>query len=111
MEVKAVAKGIRISGDKARLTVNLIRGKDVLSASDVLRNLNNKASKIVEKVLNSAIANAENNNKMDKSKLYVKKAYVGEGPIIKRIMLDSRGHVGRKDHQTCHITIVVDERN
>ncbi|MDD4027575.1 MAG: 50S ribosomal protein L22 [Bacilli bacterium] len=111
MEVKAIAKGIRISGDKARLTVNLIRGKDVSLASDILRNLNNKASKIVEKVLNSAIANAENNNKLDKSKLYIKKIYVGEGPVIKRVMMDSRGHVGRKDHQTCHITVIVDERS
>lgn len=111
MEVKAIAKGIRISGDKARLTVNLIRGKDVSLASDILRNLNNKASKIVEKVLNSAIANAENNNKLDKSKLYIKKIYVGEGPVIKRVMMDSRGHVGRKDHQTCHVTVIVDERS
>lgn len=111
MEVKAIAKGIRISGDKARLTVNLIRGKDVSLASDILRNLNNKASKIVEKVLNSAIANAENNNKLDKSKLYIKKIYVGEGPVIKRVMMDSRGHVGRKDQQTCHITVIVDERS
>lgn len=111
MEVKAIAKGIRISGDKARLTINLLRGKDVSVASDILRNLNNKASKIVEKVLNSAVANAENNNKLDKSKLYIKKIYVGEGPVIKRVMMDSRGHVGRKNHQTCHITVVVDERS
>jgi large subunit ribosomal protein L22 len=111
MEVKAIARGIRLSGDKARLTVNLIRGKHVAIASDILKNLNNKASKIVIKVLDSAVANAENNNKLDRSKLYIKKTYVGEGPVMKRVMMDSRGHVGRRDHQTCHISIIVEEKN
>ena len=111
MEVKAVAKSVRVSADKARLVMNLIRGKDVAEASAILSNLSNKSSRIIEKVLDSAKANAINNNKLNESKLYVSKAYVDEGTIIKRGMFDSRGHVGRNDHRTSHFTIMVSERD
>jgi len=111
MEVKAVAKNIRVSADKARLVMNLIRGKDIIDASNILSNLNNKSARLIVKVLNSAVANAENNHKLNKDKLYVSKAYVDEGPVMKRGMFDSRGHIGRKDHRTSHITIMVQERD
>ena len=110
MEVRAVAKNIRISADKARLTMNLIRGKSAMEARSILKNLNNKASRIIIKVLDSAIANAENNNGLKKENLYVLKCHIDEGSVIKRVMIDSRGHTGRKDHRTSHVTIIVAEK-
>ncbi len=111
MEVKAVAKDVRISADKARLVMNLIRGKVVVDAHAILSNINNKSSRLIIKVLDSAKANALNNHKLNEEKLYVSKAYVDEGSIIKRGMFDSRGHIGRKDHRTCHLTVMVSERD
>ncbi len=111
MEAKAIAKKVRVSADKARLTMNLIRGKDVDEAMSILKNLNNKSSKLIEKVLCSAVANAENNHKLDKLKLYVKEAYINEGPVMKRVKMDSRGHTGRNDKRTSHINIIVAEKN
>lgn len=111
MEVRAVAKDIRISADKARLVMNLVRGKDVADANAILVNVNNKASRLILKVLESAKANAINNHKLDETKLYLSKAYVNEGAVLKRGMFDSRGHIGRKDHRTSHLTIVVSERD
>ena len=78
MEAKAIAKKVRISADKARLVVNLIRGKNINEAMSILKNMNKKAARIVEKVLISAVANAENNHNLNKEKLYVSKAYVNE---------------------------------
>lgn len=111
MEVKAVAKDIRISADKARLVMDLIRGKDVANAYAILSNISNKSSRLIFKVLESAKANAINNHKLNESKLYVSKAYVDEGTVIKRGMFDSRGHIGRNDHRTSHLTIMVSERD
>ncbi len=110
MEAKAIAKRVRISADKARLVVNLIRGKNINEAMSILKNMNKKAARIVEKVLISAVANAENNHNLNKEKLYVSKAYVNEGPVMKRMIMDSRGHVGRNDKRTSHVTIVVSEK-
>ncbi len=110
MEAKAIAKKVRISADKARLIVNLIRGKNINEAMSILKNMNKKAARIVEKVLISAVANAENNHNLNKEKLYVSKAYVNEGPVMKRMIMDSRGHVGRNDKRTSHVTIVVSEK-
>jgi large subunit ribosomal protein L22 len=110
MEARAVAKEIRISADRTRLVIDLIRGKGALEAMDILRNLHNKASRVIEKVLGSAISNAENNLGLDKTKLYVSKCVVDEGKILKRHMFDSRGHVGRNDHRTSHITVIVSEK-
>ncbi len=110
MEAKAIAKMQRISPIKARLVIDLIRGKDVHDAKNILINYNNKAARLIIKVLDSAIANAVNNNKMDEKTLYVKEARVDAGPVMKRMMFDSRGHVGRKDKRTSHINIVVANR-
>ena len=110
MEAKAIAKGTRISPIKIRLVIDLIRGKKVQDARTILVNYNTKASKMVLKVLNSATANAVNNNKMDETKLYVSEARVDQGPVMKRIMFDSRGHIGRKDKRTSHIVVCVSER-
>ena len=110
MEAKAIAKGMRISPIKIRLVVDLVRGKSVKDARTILINYNTKASKMILNVLNSAVANAVNNNKMDEEKLVVTEARVDQGPVMKRIMFDSRGHIGRKDKRTSHIVISVGER-
>lgn len=110
MEAKAIAKNIRISADKSRLVINLIRGKKVDEAMSILKNMNNKSARVIEKVLTSAVANAENNHNMKKENLYVYKAYINEGPVIKRMIMDSRGHTGRNDRRTSHVTIVVSEK-
>lgn len=110
MEAKAIAKNIRISADKARLVADLIRGKKVDEAMSILKNMNKKAARVIEKVLTSAVANATNNHNLNKDKLYVKETYVNEGPFMKRMIMDSRGHVGRNDRRTSHVTVVVSEK-
>ena len=110
MEAKAIAKNIRISVDKARLVADLIRGKKVDEAMSILKNMNKKAARVIEKVLTSAVANATNNHNLNKDKLYVKETYVNEGPVMKRMIMDSRGHVGRNDRRTSHVTVVVSEK-
>ena len=111
MEAKATARTVLIAPRKARLVVNLVRGKDVSDAMAILNNLNKKSARLTKKVLVSAVANAENNFKMDKNNLYVKEAYINDGPIMKRRRIGSRSHIDRHDKKTSHITIVVDERN
>ena len=109
MEAKAIAKGLRIPARKARLVVDLVRGKSVEEADTILRNINKEAARLTIKVLTSAVANAENNLGLDKTKLYVKEAYVNEGQTLKRIKFGSRGHVDPIKKRTSHITIVVSD--
>lgn len=110
MEAKAIAKNVRVSADKTRLVVDLIRGKNVNEAISILSNMNKKTARLVEKVLISATSNAENNLGLKRENLYVSKAYVNEGPVMKRMIMDSRGHVGRNDRRTSHITVVVSSK-
>ena len=110
MEAKAIAKSVRVSADKTRLVANLIRNKSVNEAMSIVKNMNTKTARLVEKVLVSATANAENNLGLKKENLYVSKAYINEGPVMKRMIMDSRGHTGRNDRRTSHITIVVSEK-
>lgn len=110
-EAKAVAKTIRIAPRKTRLIIDLIRGKNVADAYAILKNQPQKAARVIEKVLKSATSNAVNNLKLNEEKLYVKTCYVDEGLVMKRAKMDSRGHVGRKDHKTSHITVIVSERD
>ena len=109
MEAKAIAKNVRVSADKTRLVVDLIRGKSVNEAISILSNMNKKTARLVEKVLISATSNAENNLGLKRENLYVSKAYVNEGPVMKRMIMDSRGHVGRNDRRTSHITVKVSD--
>lgn len=111
IEVRAVAKTIRIAPRKTRLVIDLIRGKNVNDARAILKNQPQRAARVIEKVLNSAVSNAVNNNKLNEENLYVKTCYVDEGIVMKRAKMDSRGHVGRNDHKTSHITIIVSEKN
>jgi len=110
MESYAIAKMQRISPIKARLVIDLIRGKDVKEAKTILINYNTKASKLILNVLNSATANAVNNEGADEAKLFVSEARVDAGPVMKRIMFDSRGYIGHKDKRTSHIVVRVKER-
>ena len=109
MEAKAVAKTVRIAPRKTRLIIDLIRGKNVMDARSILANQTQRAARVIEKVLNSAVANAVNNNSMEEEKLYIKTCYVDESIVMKRAKMDSRGHVGRNDHKTSHITIIVSD--
>ena len=111
MEAKAIAKGLRISPIRARLVADMIRGKNATEALSILENVNNKASRLTKKVLNSAIANAVNNNDENASNLYVKEARVDAGPVMKRHFFDSRSHIGHRNHRTSHINIVVATKN
>lgn len=109
-EAKAVLKTVRIAPRKTRLIIDLIRGKDVAEARAILTNQPQRAARVIEKVLNSSVANAVNNLHLDENNLYVKTCYVDEGMVLKRAKMDSRGHVGRNDHKTSHITIIVSEK-
>lgn len=105
--VQAIAKNERISPIKARLVVDTIRGKKVHDALAILSNTNKKAAVMTKKVLESAVANATNNNGLNVEDLYVCEARVDAGPVYKRPMFDSRGHIGHKDKRTSHIVIKV----
>ncbi len=107
---KAVLKTVRIAPRKTRLIIDLIRGKNVAEARAILANQPQRAARVIEKVLNSSIANAVNNLSLNEEKLYVKECYVDEAVVLKRAKMDSRGHVGRNDHKTSHITVIVEEK-
>ena len=107
MEARAIAKTLRVSPIKARLVVDLIRGKNVNDALDILNNMNKKPARLTKKVLETAISNAVNNNGAKQEELYVKEARVDAGPVMKRHMFDSRSHIGHNDKRTSHIVIVV----
>ena len=110
MEVKATAKTLRIQPRKARLVLDLIRGKDVEEAAAILKFLPNKGGYLVSKVLHSAVANAVNNNDLDESKLYVKACWADEGITLKRFMPRAKGIASAIHKRTSHITVVVAEK-
>lgn len=111
MEVKATAKTLRIPPRKARIVIDLIRGKDAAEAAAILKFTPNVAAESVGKVLKSAVANAVNNHDMDEEKLYVKACYANEGVTLKRFMPRAKGSASAIHKRTSHITVVVDERN
>jgi len=110
MEARATAKQVRIAPRKARLVINLVRGKSVSEADNILANLNKEAARIIRKVLISATANAEENLKLDKANLYVTEAFINEGATLKRMRFGSRGHIDPIKKRTSHITVVVGEK-
>lgn len=110
MEVRAIAKGIRISAQKARLVADMIRGKSVDHAITTLTFTPKKAAVIIRKVLDSAIANATRNDKVDVDTLYIKKICVDGGPSLKRIMPRAQGRATGIIKRTSHITVVLDEQ-
>ena len=106
----ATAKHIRISSRKAGIVLDLIRGKQVDQALAILAYTPKSAAPYVEKLLNSAIANAENNLEMDRSSLYVAEAYANQGPTLKRYWARSHGRADMIKKHTSHITIVLDQK-
>ncbi len=110
MEAKASAKYVRVSPRKARMVVDLIRGKKVEAAREILRFSDRAVAEVVEKVLNSAVANAENNHGMSTRNLVVKATYVDEGPTLKRIRPRAKGSASRIRKRSSHITVVVAPR-
>jgi large subunit ribosomal protein L22 len=105
---RAVARYVRISPTKARRVINLVRGLPAQEALTVLQFAPQAASEQVYKVLASAIANAENNERLDPDALLVSEAYVDEGPTLKRFRPRAQGRAYRIDKRTCHITIAVE---
>ena len=110
MEAKAVAKYIRIAPRKVRVVMNLIRGNNVADAFAILKFTPKAGADVIEKVLKSAVANAENNFDMNVDKLYISSAYVDQGPTLKRIHPRSRGQAFSILKRTSHVTVVVAER-
>ncbi len=111
MEAKARARYVRVQARKARLVMNLIRGKGVEESFRTLQETHTKGARIITKVLNSAMANAladEGTMKVDADQFYVKEAYVNEGPTMKRFRPRAMGRATRINKRTSHITIVVD---
>ena len=110
MEVRSKLKFVRISPRKARKAVDLIRGKYVEEASNILMLSPRKSARIVRKALDSAIANANANYSIDVDNLYVKRAFVDEGATMKRFMPRAMGRATQILKRTSHITIVLDEK-
>ena len=110
MEAKAVARYVRVSPRKARLVVDLIRGKAIDDARAILQFSPRAAAEIVEKVLNSAVANAEKNLHVSAEDLVVGATFVDEGPTLKRIQPRAMGRAFRINKRSSHITVVVKQR-
>ena len=111
IEARAKLSHARISARKVKIVIDLIRGKDVNEALAILKFTPKAASPLVEKLLKSAIANAENNNNMDVSKLYVAEIFANQGATMKRIRAATQGRANRIRKRTSHIEIVLRERN
>jgi large subunit ribosomal protein L22 len=109
-QAQAVLKYVRISPRKVRIVINLIRGKKVSEALTILKFTPKAAAPIVEKLLNSAIANAENNFGLDKESLYVKTVYADQAAIMKRIRPRAQGRAFSIHKKVSHITVVVGEK-
>ena len=109
-EVAARLRGARISAQKARLVADQVRGLEVEKALNLLEFSPKKAAKIVKKVLESAIANAENNHSLDVDRLVVREAYVGKSVVMKRFRARARGRGSRILKPLSHLTIVVSEK-
>lgn len=110
MEAKAIAKHIRIAPRKIRVVVDLIRGKNVGEAFAILKFTPKVGADVVEKVLRSAVANAEHNFDMNVDNLYVSEVFVDQGPTMKRIHPRSRGQAFKILKRSSHVTLVVKER-
>ena len=110
MEAKALARQIRISPQKARLVADLVRGKDVGTAINTLRFMPKKGARILRKIIESAVANASQNEAIDVDTLYVKTIFIDGGPMMKRIRPRAMGRASRILKRTSHITVVLDEQ-
>ena len=107
---QAHAKNIRLSPSKAKIVLDLIRGKDADKALAILQFTPKAASPVIYKVLSSALANAVNNQEMDRSTLYVAEVYANPGPTLKRYVARSRGSASPMLRRTSHISVILDEK-
>ena len=111
LEAKATLRYARISSRKVKIVADLVRGKKVDEALAIVKFTPKASSEILEKLLKSAIANAENNHGMNRGNLIVSEIYANQGPTLKRIRPAAKGSAVRIRKRTCHITIVVKEEN
>ncbi|HCG4536072.1 50S ribosomal protein L22 [Ureibacillus chungkukjangi] len=109
-QAKAIARTVRIAPRKVRLVVDLIRGKQIGEAVAILRHTPKAASPVVEKVLKSAVANAEHNYDLDINNLVISEVFVDEGPTLKRFRPRAQGRASAINKRTSHITLVVSEK-
>lgn len=107
METRAVLRGVRLSADKGRLVADLIRGKKVEQALNILAFTPKKAAVIVKKVLESAVANAEHNDSADIDELRVTSIYIEQGTTLKRFTARAKGRGNRISKSTCHVYVTV----
>ncbi|MBM3406953.1 MAG: 50S ribosomal protein L22 [Betaproteobacteria bacterium] len=110
MQTQAILRGVRLSAQKGRLVADMIRGKPVEKALNILMFSPKKASKIVQKVLESAIANAEHNDGADIDELRVKTIYVEKATSLRRFSARAKGRGAKIEKQTCHIFVTVGDR-
>jgi len=110
MEAQAMARYLRLSPRKARLNAELIRGKRVEEALNILSQTPRHAAKVVSKVVRSALANARQNKSIDVDTLFIKTIFVNQGPTLKRFRARPMGRAARIRKRTCHITVVLSER-
>jgi large subunit ribosomal protein L22 len=110
MEARATSRFARMTAQKVRLVVDMIRGKPVEAALGILEYTPKRAAKMVAKTLRSAVANAEHGQRIDVDALYVKRAWVDEGPTAKRFTPRAHGRATPIFKRTSHITVIVDER-
>jgi len=109
MEVSAHVHGLPISAQKIRLVIDEVRGKDADQALAILRFMPKKGAKFVSKLITSAIANAENNNELNRSDLYVSQIFAGEGSQMKRMKAGSRGRYKPRLKRSSHVTVILAE--
>lgn len=106
---RAIARYVRISSRKVKVVIDLIRGKSVNEAQAILMYTPKAASPVVEKLLNSAVANAENNLDLSRDTLYVAEVFANQGPTLKRFRPRAQGRASRIRKRTSHITIILDQ--
>lgn len=111
MEARAIAKYVRMSPMKVGVVLNLIRGKNIDEAFAILQYTPKDAAVVINKVLKSAVANAENNHELDLDKLYVAETFVGAGPTLKRFRPRAQGRAFKILKRSSHITVIVKERS
>ena len=111
LEAKATLKYARISARKVKIVADLIRGKNIDEALAIVKYIPKASSTIIEKLLKSAIANAENNHGLSHQKLYISEIFANQGPTLKRIRPAAKGSAVRIRKRTSHITIVLKERD
>jgi large subunit ribosomal protein L22 len=110
MEVRASAQRVRISPRKVRLVVDMVRGKKVTEAIELMKFVPNRAAADVERLLKSVAANAENNYDLDPENLWVKAIFADDAPQLRRFKPRARGRVGKILRRSCHITVIAEER-